>query len=183
MRLSARDREWLESRQYQRWREVSRKAERRQELRRLFELCVAVAHGLVEVGVDPDRVKALEHGVEAKEVLEAIGDTPELRAADEALLARNPMPPGGRPGPAQRRDREHDRRLARQYAEGRELDPAHCTLNDARIFCLVRLCPEKWGLTPGTGPGACADDATTVSTPHLSPDALAAPAEGLGQNV
>lgn len=158
MRLSARDREWLESRKYRRWWEVSRKAERRQELRRLFEFCVALAGQLIEAGIDPaERVKALERGVEAYEVLEEIGDTPELRAADEALLAQNPRPPSRRLGPARRRDRGHDRRLARQYAEGRELDLANCTLNDARIFCLARLCPEKWGLPPGVAAVPAAD--------------------------
>ena len=151
MRLSARDRRWLKRRKFQRWSEISSKAERRQALRDRLEFCVGLAHWLAEAGIDPDQVKAFEGVLDIVQVLQDIGDTPELEAADKKLLAANPGPPDGRPGPAQRRDREHDRRLAQEYADGRELDAANCTLREAHIFCVARLKPKAWGLTPGAG--------------------------------
>ena len=165
MSISAREREIIARRRYRRWCGVSRKAERRQELRDLFEFCVDVAGWLIEAGVDPDRVKALERGVEVYEVLQEIGDTPELRAADETLLAANPRPPDGRLGPAQQRDRENLRRLAQKYADGQELDIEKCTLAEAHAFCVARLCPEKWGLTRGVGPVPSPEGAQATAAP------------------
>jgi hypothetical protein len=167
MRISARDCEMIARRRYQSWWEVSRKAERRQKLRDSLETYVHIAQGLTEAGVDPDRVKALQRGIEVYEVLQEIGDTPELAEADQRLLALNPMPSSGRLGPAQQRDRESLRRLAQSYADGRELDVEKCTMAEAQAFCVARLCPEEWGLTPGVRPAQSPEGAEATAAPVL----------------
>ena len=81
------------------------------------------------------------------------------------LLARNPMPPSGRLGPAQQRDRESLRRLAQQYADGLELDVANCSRAQAYAFCVARLWPEKWGLAHGLGAKPTAENLEPAAVP------------------
>ena len=109
---------------------------------------------LTRAGIDPARCRMLRLGHEAAGELAALPDTPELQKADLEMMAADPMPGDGRPPPAYERDLANLRRIAQGFANGEEPDFARCSLMEAYAFCVARLDPAAWGLTPGAAPAA-----------------------------
>lgn len=103
----------------------------RRTLRARLKVCTLVRAAVAEAGLDPAGISVLRLEAEALAELAALGDTPALRAADEALAA------------VERRAGDADElagrlaRLARCHADGSH-PPANGSLASWYAWALVR---------------------------------------------
>ena len=126
--------------------EERRAVEERVRLRDRVGLCLVVALLLSMEEIDPESTCIMDRCREAEAALDAIPDTPELEAADEAYLARTGWIEDWRPMARYRPPRQEDaieseveRLIGRYRADPlRELDVAQASGMELYAWCLSR---------------------------------------------
>jgi hypothetical protein len=110
-------------------------ARRRQELRAIAELRETLRQVFRRVGIDPERVWALRAEGQAAE-LAAIPDTPDLKAADEAMLRLEDTHGEDEAGPMSGKITA----LVERYRSGElQLNIEHASLADVYAFARAML--------------------------------------------
>jgi hypothetical protein len=109
-------------------------AHHRQSLRTCINWCDLIRERFRVMGIDPGLVKALQRGGEAAAELAAIPDSPDLKAADEAIVTADY-------GNADDRSCEFKakiERIAEQYRGGlHQLDFANASPAELLAFCVA----------------------------------------------
>jgi hypothetical protein len=113
----------------------------RRSLRARIEWCDLIRKRFRVMGIDPALAVTLRRGEEAAAELAAIPDTPDLKAADEAMV--RPECSDGDDGA--RRVRARIEQMAEQYRSGQhQLDLANASPAQLLAFC-VAVEMEAWG--------------------------------------
>ena len=116
-------------------------AHRRQSLRAWVTLCELIGERLRVMGIDPGLAVTLRRGEEAAAELAAIPDSPDLKAADEAIVTADYSNADDRTGEFEAKIE----RIAEQYRSGQhQLDFANASPAELLAFC-VAVEMDAWG--------------------------------------
>ena len=109
-------------------------AHRRQSLRACVHWCELIRERICLMGIDPELTVALRRGKEAAAELAAIPDTPDLKAADQAVVTSDNSNAVDLAGEF----RAKIERIAEQYRRGQhQLDPANASPAELLAFCVA----------------------------------------------
>jgi hypothetical protein len=109
-------------------------AHHRQSLRRCVKWCGLIGERFREMGIDPGRAVALRRGEEAAAELAAIPDSPDLKAADEAIVTADYS---NADDPSCEFKTEIER-IAEQYRGGQhQLDLANASPAELLAYCVA----------------------------------------------
>jgi hypothetical protein len=109
-------------------------AHHRQSLRTCVGWCELIRERFRIMGIDPGRAVALRSGEEAAAELAAIPDSPELKAADEAIVTTDYSNADGRKAEFEAKIEQ----IAEQYRGGQhQLDLANASPAELLAFCVA----------------------------------------------
>jgi hypothetical protein len=109
-------------------------AHHRQSLRTCFKLCDLISERFRVMGIDPALAVALRRGEEAAAELAAIPDTPDLKAADEAIESTET---GDGSDASSKFWEKIEQMAARMLNEDHQLDLANASLAELLTFVLA----------------------------------------------
>jgi hypothetical protein len=109
-------------------------ATRRQSLRTCVGWCELIRERFRVMGIDPGRAVALRTGEEASAELAAIPDSPDLKAADEAIVTADYSNADGRTAEFEAKIEQ----IVQQYRGGQhQLDLANASPAELLAFCVA----------------------------------------------
>jgi hypothetical protein len=111
-------------------------AHHRQSLRACFKLCDLIRERFRVMGIDPALAVALRRGEEAAAELAAIPDTPDLKAADEAIVRAET---GDGSDAARKFWEKIEQMAARMLNEDHQLDLANASPAELLAFVVAEV--------------------------------------------